>query len=172
MASFQVPQFIETEDKIVGPLTIRQFIYLAVAGALSGVCYLIFQPFLAVILTLIFMGIGGMLAFVKVNGRTMITFILSAFSYIWNPKLYLFVIKKDDGTHLSAKEKLLSDSHNDASGLRELGEGLAVSRLAIPKREKALPPSMSPTKKEVEERYEIVRKLSGDREDARRIDYR
>lgn len=172
MAQFQVPQFIETEDKIVGPLTIRQFLYLAVAGALSGVCYLIFQPFLAVLLTLVFMGIGGVLAFAKVNGRTMTSFLGSAFSFIWNRKLYIFAVKKDDGSQLTKKEKLLIDSHNEASGLRAIGDQIATSRSAIPKREQALPPSMNPTKKEIEERYEIVKELAGDREAARRIDYR
>ena len=106
MAQFQVPQFIETEDKIVGPLTLRQFMYLAIAGSLSGVCYLIFQPFLAVLLTLILMGLGAILAFVKVNGRTMVTFLGSAFSYIWNPKLYVFTMKKDDGSKTTKKEKI------------------------------------------------------------------
>ena len=33
---FQVPQFIETEDKVVGPLTLRQFMYIAGAGAASA----------------------------------------------------------------------------------------------------------------------------------------
>ena len=172
MSSFQVPQFIETEDKIVGPLTIRQFLYLAVGGALSGVCYLIFQPFLAIVMTLIFMGIGGILAFVKINGRTMPTFLVSAFSFIWNRKLYIFSIQKDDGSKLTKKEKLLSDSHKEASGLREIGEQIATSRCAVAKREAALPPGTTPNKKEIEERYEIVRELSGAKETARRIAYR
>ena len=172
MAQFQVPQFIETEDKIVGPLTLRQFMYLAIAGSLSGVCYLIFQPFLAVLLTLILMGLGAILAFVKVNGRTMVTFLGSAFSYIWNPKLYVFTMKKDDGSKTTKKEKILSDSHNTESGLREINDKLSASRSAIPKREQALPPSMDQAREEAEERYEIVRKLSGAREEERRIDYR
>ncbi len=172
MASFQVPQFIETEDKIVGPLTLRQFLYLAVAGAISGVCYLIFQPILAIGLTIALMGIAGVLAFMKVNGRTMVTFLGSAFSYFWNRKLYIFTIQKDDGSKLSKKEKLLSDSLDDASGLREIGEQIATSRLAVPKREQALPPGMNPTHKEIEQRYEIVKELSGAKEAARRVDYR
>ncbi len=172
MASFQVPQFIETEDKIVGPLTLRQFLYLAVAGAMSGVGYLMFQPLLAIILTFVFMGLGGILAFMKVNGRTMVTFLGAAFSYFWNRKLYIFTIKKDDGSQLTKKEKTLSDSPNEASGLREIGEQIATSRLAVPKREQALPPGMNPTHKEIEERYEIVKELSGAKEAARRIDYR
>ena len=36
---FQVPQFTEAEDKIVGPLTLRQFIYIAAAGGVSVMLY-------------------------------------------------------------------------------------------------------------------------------------
>lgn len=172
MASFQVPQFIETEDKIVGPLTLRQFLYLAVAGAMSGAGYLMFETFLAVILTFIFMGIAGILAFMKVNGRTMATFLGSAFSYFWNRKLYIFTVKKDDGSQITKKEKVLSDSPDATSGLREIGDQIATSRSAVPKREQALPPSPNPTHKEIEERYEIIKELSGAKEAARRIDYR
>ena len=39
---FEVPQFIEIEDKIIGPLTWKQFIYLAGGvGALLILYYLI-----------------------------------------------------------------------------------------------------------------------------------
>jgi len=31
---FNVPQFIETEDKLIGPFTLKQFLYLAAGGAL------------------------------------------------------------------------------------------------------------------------------------------
>jgi len=36
---YQVPQFIEIEDKIFGPLTLKQFLYLAGGG---GLCLLFF----------------------------------------------------------------------------------------------------------------------------------
>ena len=32
---FSVPQFIDVEDKIIGPLTLKQFIYLAGGAGLS-----------------------------------------------------------------------------------------------------------------------------------------
>ena len=37
---FQVPQFIEVEDKIFGPLTFKQFVYV-LGGA--GACYLLWR---------------------------------------------------------------------------------------------------------------------------------
>ena len=43
---FQVPQFIEIEDKIFGPLTFKQFIYLAGGGGLCFLLYTILPFFL------------------------------------------------------------------------------------------------------------------------------
>ena len=40
---FQVPQFIETEDKIVGPLTLRQFLYIGAAGLLSFLLFFVLK---------------------------------------------------------------------------------------------------------------------------------
>ena len=45
---FQVPQFIEVEDKIFGPLTLKQFIYLAGAGGLVFVLWRVLPLFVAI----------------------------------------------------------------------------------------------------------------------------
>jgi len=47
---FQVPQFIEVEDKIFGPLTLKQFIYLAGAGGVVFVLWRVFPIFVAIII--------------------------------------------------------------------------------------------------------------------------
>ncbi len=167
MAQFQVPQFIETEDKIIGPFTLRQFIYIAIAGGISALGFLIFGKLVAIIIALILMGTAALLAFVKVNGRDVSYFILSAFNYFWNKQVYIFKVETDD------KSKAFSESHNDVSSLREIGEKLATSKSAVPKRELALPPSGKPIdQKEVKERYEIVQNIEGSRQAARRVDYR
>ena len=60
---YQVPQFIEVEDKIIGPLTLKQFIYLAGAAGLV-VVFFAYLPFIvAVLLSLPVAGLGAALAF-------------------------------------------------------------------------------------------------------------
>ncbi len=51
MAQYKVPQDVEAEDKLLGPLTLRQVIYAFIAAGLGFVAYLLFQifPLLAVI---------------------------------------------------------------------------------------------------------------------------
>lgn len=87
---FQVPQFIEVEDKIFGPLTFRQFVY--VGGGL-GTAYLIWRLaplFLAVPLIIAVVGLAVALAFLQMNGRPFIAGLESAFYYILRGKLYLW----------------------------------------------------------------------------------
>jgi hypothetical protein len=90
MAQYQVPQFIEVEDKIFGPLTLKQFIYLAGGG---GCCLLMFSV-LPIYLTILFgipiMVFAGGLAFFSVNGRPLIHALEHAFGYFFGNKLYLW----------------------------------------------------------------------------------
>lgn len=90
MAQYQVPQFIEVEDKIFGPLTLKQFIYLAGAGGLALLCFTLLPLLLALPLAGLAAGIGAAFAFYKVNGRPLIVAAEHAFSYVMGNKLYLW----------------------------------------------------------------------------------
>lgn len=90
MAQYQVPQFIEVEDKIFGPLTLKQFIYLAGAGGLALLCFTLLPLFLALPLAGLAGGIGAAFAFYKVNGRPLIVAAEHGFSYLLGNKLYLW----------------------------------------------------------------------------------
>jgi hypothetical protein len=87
---YQVPQFIEIEDKIFGPLTLKQFLYLA-GGA--GICLILFTflpLFLVVILGIPVMAFAAALAFYEVNGRPFIEAVEHAVGYFFGSKLYLW----------------------------------------------------------------------------------
>ncbi len=95
---YQVPQFIEIEDKIFGPLTFKQFVYVA-GGA--GMCFILYRflpmPFsLLVILPL--GGFAGALAFYKVNNRPFIDAVESAVRFYLGDKLYLWQKKNKVST--------------------------------------------------------------------------
>ena len=91
---FEVPQFIEVEDKIVGPFTWKQFVYLA-GGVGAGIMLYILLPFFLFVLTggpLIALACG--LAFIPVNNRPLSVFLESMTKYITSSRLYLW--KKQD----------------------------------------------------------------------------
>ena len=88
--NFQVPQFIEVEDKIFGPLTFKQFIYLAggAGGAFLAYAYL---PFYLAVIPMMAIAAGALgLAFYKVNNRPLIFLAEAATRYLANHKLYLW----------------------------------------------------------------------------------
>jgi len=87
---FQVPQFIEVEDKIFGPLTFKQFIYM---GGGAGACYIVYRVlplFIAGPLVLIVAGLAAALAFFQFNGRPFILGMENAFFFLIRGKLYLW----------------------------------------------------------------------------------
>ena len=87
---FQVPQFIDVEDRIVGPLTIKQFAYVAVGGF---ICFLLFFPlkiWLWGAIATPIMALTFAFAFVKYNGRSFPALFAAAFSYFWKPRAYLW----------------------------------------------------------------------------------
>lgn len=90
MAQYQVPQFIEVEDKIFGPLTLKQFIYLAGGGGLALLCFTLLPLIIALPLAGIALGIGAAFAFYQVNGRPLIVAVEHGFSYLLGNKLYLW----------------------------------------------------------------------------------
>ena len=94
MAQFQVPQFIEVEDKIFGPLTLKQFVYVGGGAGLSFVLYKTLPVFIAFPLIGVVAGLSIALAFYKVNNRPFIIMMEAAFTYLTKSKLYLWRAEK------------------------------------------------------------------------------
>ena len=94
MAQYQVPQFIEIEDKIFGPLTLKQFVYLAGGGGLCLLFFTLLPLYLTVILGIPVIAFSAGLAFFQVNGRPLIHAVEHAFSYFLGHKLYLWKVRK------------------------------------------------------------------------------
>ena len=87
---YQVPQFIGVEDKIIGPLTLKQFIYLAGGAGLCVVFFSYVPIIFAVLLSLPVAGFVAALAFYKINGKPFIEMVESGFNYYIRPKLFLW----------------------------------------------------------------------------------
>jgi hypothetical protein len=87
---FQVPQYIEVEDKIIGPLTLKQFLYLAAGGGILFMLWFLVELWLFIIMAIIIGFICAALAFYKVNGRPLIAFLGSIMTYFKKPKLYIW----------------------------------------------------------------------------------
>ena len=89
--SFTVPQFIDVESKIIGALTIRQFLISLTGLILMFICYKLFTFLIFIILSIFILIIFGSFAFIKINGRPFHFFVLnfiqttkSASLKVWN----------------------------------------------------------------------------------------
>lgn len=90
MSLFNVPQFIDIEDKIVGPLTAKQLGWLAIDGVLLLFCWSFLDTSAFIVIAIILSLIFGALAFYKPHGQPLIMFILSAISFFTKPKIYMW----------------------------------------------------------------------------------
>lgn len=101
---YQVPQFIEVEDKIFGPFTFKQFIYIA-GGA--GVCFIAYKmlPFFWAILAMLpAAGLSAALAFYRPNNRPFIDTIEAAFNFGLTTKLYIWKKEEKKAVPKTAEE--------------------------------------------------------------------
>ncbi len=87
---YQVPQFIEVEDKIIGPLTLKQFIYLAGGVGLCIVFFAYFSVLIAFLLSAPVAALALALAFYKVNGKPFVNVLEAGFTYYTGGKLFLW----------------------------------------------------------------------------------
>jgi hypothetical protein len=88
---FNVPQFLDIEDKVIGPFTLKQFGYMAGAGGVIFMIYSVVPNFiLFVLLSIPVFLFGVALAFLKINGRPFINLIISFFIYMTKPKLFIW----------------------------------------------------------------------------------
>lgn len=74
---FTVPQFIDIEDKILGPITTRQFIIIIVASMMAFLGYKLFDFGLFIAWAIIWLGGAAIISFVKINGMAFHYFLLN-----------------------------------------------------------------------------------------------
>jgi PrgI family protein len=96
---YQVPQFIEVEDKIFGPLTLKQFIFSA-GGAGLCVILILYLGVFGIILAVPVAAFAGALAFYKINNKSFIEILEAGFNYYLGGRLYLW--KKDEAPEVKA----------------------------------------------------------------------
>ena len=104
---FTVPQFIEYEVKIVGPLTFRQFIFVGIGGAFCFFLYFTISKtnfFLFIVACLIIGAIAISLAFLQIGGRSLPTIIGNFLRFNLTPKIYIWRKKELPVTILKKEE--------------------------------------------------------------------
>jgi hypothetical protein len=139
---YSVPQFIDVQDKIIGPLTVRQFLYiLGGVGALFVIW--VVAPSIEVFLVpaIPVLGFFAALAFAKVNGRPFTVFLFSMVQYTIRPRVRLwrreFEVSdvRTDVHHRAPRKKATEvvGRHVSQSSLHQLAQLLDNEREALAK---------------------------------------
>jgi len=165
MAQFQIPQFIDKKAKIIGPLTLSQFLYIAGAGGLSVLAFYTLPPLFSFLILIFAGGLGISLAFIKINGQPLPKVILHAITFWQKPKKYVW--KKDIETttlDTSSVEKIKAVRKNMGlqGKIKSAVRNITTGNIPFFKKD---------NKKEQQERYQTVRHLTGEVEKAKRVDY-
>ncbi|MDP3244141.1 MAG: PrgI family protein [bacterium] len=96
MPQFVVPQFIDVEDKIIGPITTRQFIIFLVDGFIIFILYKILVFVYFIVSGLFLFALGGVLAFLRVNGQPFHFFLLNFLQTSKKSKIRVWNKQKSD----------------------------------------------------------------------------
>jgi len=91
---FKVPQFLDIEDKIFGPFTFKQFVYLAGGGGICFVLYKALGLLFGIIPILLIAGLSLALTFYRPNNKPLINMIEAGVKYFMQNKLYIWKKRK------------------------------------------------------------------------------
>ena len=127
MAQYKVPQDVEAEDKLLGPFTFRQFIYLIIAFVNIALAWAFFQLFpVLVIIPLPFIVLFAVLALPLRKDQPMETYLAAVVSFYLKPNKRLWMPGQRDSTILITAPK-----QTDEPRTRDLTEEEAGHRLSF-----------------------------------------
>lgn len=88
MRQFHVPQFIMIEDRVIGPFTIKQALYLGGGAVLIFAAWTFLESFIFFPIAALVGSFMGSLAFLKINGQPFPSVLRNAVFYTLRPRLY------------------------------------------------------------------------------------
>lgn len=93
---FVVPQFLDVESKIIGPVTVRQFVILMVTGLFGLLFFRMFDFVLFLILTIPLALMAIVVAFVRINGQPFHYFLINIVQSLRRPSLRVWNKNRTD----------------------------------------------------------------------------
>lgn len=113
---YKVPQNIDIQDRIIGPLTMLQFLYAIVGGGLSYTIFMSVAKPLSYILLVPVIALTVALALVKVNERPFLDFLLAALQFVFAPKKRIWHHKGSDNLKVVIYSNNGEENANAAKG--------------------------------------------------------
>jgi len=130
MPQFVVPQFIDVEDKIIGPITTRQFVVGVVAMLLLFISYRFSDSVLFAIQAILIIGLYTLIAFIKVNGQPFYTFVLSVIRSVTRSSLRVW-LKTGNDVYVPKQKTDSSEDTAPAIVLKSRPQSHSLSELSL-----------------------------------------
>ena len=108
---FNVPQYIDVEDKIAGPFTAKQLGWMIAGGGILFVFYSLFDIVSFAIMALPVILLFAALAFYKPNGQPFVKFIFHAVLFLFRPKIAIW--ERPVRQMMPKKEEVVNDMPAD-----------------------------------------------------------
>ncbi|KPJ54775.1 hypothetical protein AMJ47_03450 [Parcubacteria bacterium DG_72] len=125
---FSIPQFIEKEAKIVGPLTFKQFAFFGLAVLICVALYFLLPKLIFFILSPVLLGGAFALSFYKKEGVPLPELIIGFFSFIFKPKIYLWKKKGVPPKFLRQEDVKKRAAKKESLGEKKQGPRLKMSK--------------------------------------------
>jgi len=103
---FAVPQFTDVEDKLIGPLTLKQFLMLLATGGIVMFFWSIFDIGIIFFLFALPTALGGVVVtFTRFNGRPFYTYLGPLMGFVSSPKALIYMREGIVDTTISVKNE-------------------------------------------------------------------
>lgn len=118
MAQYKVPQDVEADDKLIGPFSFRQFVYLLIVAGLIAIAVLLAQVFIVLaIIPVPFILLFGALALPLRKDQPMETYLAALISFYLKPRKRIWTPGQRESTILITAPKVVEENRTrDISG--------------------------------------------------------
>ena len=168
---YQIPQYMEAPDSIIGPFTLKQFGYVVVAGIIIFITYYVLHWVIWLFVGAISMGAALAFAFIKIHGRSLDQVAVSFIKFTLQPKLYLWHRNPEEKEFSVAEEKTKIEAvKTRVSGqslVKDLAEKLMTAKMPIPNKENGYS-----FFGQNQEKYVEIKRISGEKEFAKKVDFK
>ena len=120
MQQYQVPQFINVQDKIIGPFTIKQALWVGAGGGLIILAKIFFPALLFWPFAIFIGGFALALAFLKINMQPFPIIVKNAIFFFLKPRFYIW--KKEEARRTAATPEIPAKKETLVSSLPKLTE--------------------------------------------------
>jgi hypothetical protein len=117
---FSVPQFTDVEDKIIGPLTLKQFFFMLGGAVIIFIFFrLVTNLFFFIILSLPVAGVTLLLTFGRFNGQPMVNVMLSLVGFLSEPRSYVYSKEDKPEKKQKPEETVVLDTVDNSEQSRQ-----------------------------------------------------